>query len=412
MTHSDLFLPAAPTTFTLELTADCNSACVGCGNVFSHSPAALSSEAWQTLLDRIAPYAVVLRLSGGEPTLHPEFDAVLRAVNALGKPFVLFTNGFWLDSEEVLEALCSCRNLDGILVSLHGPSAEIHGEFTGVDSFASVVGNIRQAVALGLRVSTNTVLTQAVFPYLEAMADFALGLGAWSAAFSRYYGPPLPGVELADDQLLEAAGRIATMHAADRRVRFNNSIPFCFSPTPTKQCPAGWSHATVDPWGRVRPCNHSAWILGDLGAEPITAIWQGEAAQRWRALVPEPCAGCEAFAHCRGGCKAQGLVRGNSHDPLIKGALTIARRPEPVERLVLPPTVRPVLSCTLIDEAWGFQLVNRNSRVSLAPAARKLVSALDGTTTLQDIQARWGERALNLVGLLYEKGLVELLSDS
>jgi molybdenum cofactor biosynthesis enzyme MoaA len=47
------------------------------------------------VLDRLAPHAQRLKLTGGEPALPPDFPAIVEYLDVLGVEFVVFTNGLF-----------------------------------------------------------------------------------------------------------------------------------------------------------------------------------------------------------------------------------------------------------------------------------------------------------------------------
>ena len=69
-----------PYIYTLEITSECNVNCVGCGNVFAHGDLYMEPEQLRIALDRISPYAEMLRVTGGEPTLSPAFGEIVQLV--------------------------------------------------------------------------------------------------------------------------------------------------------------------------------------------------------------------------------------------------------------------------------------------------------------------------------------------
>ena len=79
-------------TLYLELTTSCNSACPGCGsvNVRRGSTESLSISVWQRIIDKLAFLGVRLRITGGEPTLHPEFETIVAYMNSKGSPYPVF----------------------------------------------------------------------------------------------------------------------------------------------------------------------------------------------------------------------------------------------------------------------------------------------------------------------------------
>lgn len=403
--------PTRPTTYTFELTPACGHDCLGCGNVFERSsgPAPLDGSAWIALLERLRPHLLNLRLTGGEPTLHPHFPAILHAVERLGVPFVLFSNGCWADPQALVEMLSTCRHLDGVLVSLHGADAPTHAAYVGRDTFERVCANITRLAQAGVRVGSNTLLLRSTAPHISRIVDLSLGLGVSSVHFSRYYGPALPEVELPPEELRAALSAIDALHTRDRRVLFNNCIPLCFfqGSFSAHGCTSGFTHATIDPWGWVRPCTHTPLRLGSLLDEEIEALWQGEALRAWRERVPLACHACAQFGTCRGGCRATALQLGLAQDPLIAAPLT-QETALPPTTLRLPRTARPRANFSLRQDGEVIFLFNRNRSLAVAALSLPVLQALDGSQTLEELGARFGPQALDFIGALLQQGLAQI----
>jgi radical SAM protein with 4Fe4S-binding SPASM domain len=361
--------------FFIELTSACNNACLGCGNVFANnrSPKPLSAQEWCTVLDRIAPSTSWLKITGGEPTLHPEFEEIIEHVATLGIRFTLFTNARWLEPERLVHFLAGIPQLDGLLISLHGARAQSHEAFTCTPgSFDETVANIQLAIDTGLKVTTSTVLTRHSCPEVETIVGLGQELGADHAAFQRFIGVALPEIEPGELELQRAVGAIENIVSGENRisgnghgpkgnrklVRFGTPIPHCFAVNGSYGCLAGIAQATIDPWGNVRPCNHAPLVCGNLLTQSLEEIWHSAAMGAWRKMIPEECLGCGEFEVCRGGCRAVALLRGLEKDPLI-GEPVLERAQQPPEELAL-------------------------------------------------FKERFGQKALDFVGSLYQKGFVEL----
>nr|HID14624.1 radical SAM protein [Anaerolineae bacterium] len=219
-----------PSFLFLELTPTCNNRCIGCCNVFAtqRTPAPLSAQEWEGLIARLASHVTWLKVSGGEPTLHPEFGEIVSFINTLKLPFRLLTNGRWPEPERVLALLQPMASTITLLVSLHGPDAPSHEAFSGVPgSFDEAVTNIRRAVEAGLRVSTSTVLTRYNWNRVEEMVAFAHSLGADHAVFNRYIGRPLPTLEATTAQIVRAVQRVEALITAGEAVRWGTPVPRC-----------------------------------------------------------------------------------------------------------------------------------------------------------------------------------------
>lgn len=398
---------SSPLFAYLELTPVCNNRCSGCGNVFERGEAPpLSAGEWRTILGKLAPHILRLRLTGGEPTLHPEFAKIVALVRDLELSFALFTNARWRDPEKVLRLLRDASNFAGMLVSLHGPDAASHEAFTGVvGSFAEAVANIRSATGARLPVSTSTVITKHNHDRIAEIIRLSQNLGAAHAVFSRYLSPDGDGLSPDAEQL-----RIA-MHAVDHArqqglaVRFSVCIPQCFHPSSSTGCLAGIAYLTVDPFGNVRPCNHAPLIVGNLLEQSLEEVWHSAGMQRWREMTPETCIHCAALPRCHGGCRAAMLMRDLDHDPLMQEPILEAE--DPVQ-LSFPADAYPRFDGLLRPEPFGYVAVRGNRVVPLSHAARSVLLACDGYTTMRQLGVLFGQGALDFLGALYRSGLVEL----
>ncbi|MBN1580123.1 MAG: radical SAM protein, partial [Anaerolineae bacterium] len=296
---------ALPVAYYLELTPVCNNHCPGCGNgetfckepaLCEHQPAKaaipsstrgqwlrdsglmpLDGAEWCDLVERLASHARQFKLTGGEPTLHPDLATIVRQIDCLGVPFTLFTNGRWMDPAALLHLLRDADRFDGFLISLHGPDAATHEAFNGVPgSFAETVANIRRAAQAGFDVAVSMVIDRTNWDCVTETLDFVLCLGANHLVCNRLIGSA-SSVMPSEAQLRAAMAEVGRGCAQGQPVRFGNCIPQCFEPSFSRGCTAGTTFATIDPWGRMRPCNHSPLIAGDVRTQSVETVWHGEA---------------------------------------------------------------------------------------------------------------------------------------
>ena len=320
--NSQMGLDAPLSTLYLELTAACHNACPGCSNVFAHSDPrpGLSAIDWGRVFERLAAHRPHLRFTGGEPTLHPEFEQIVDQAQVMGFAFSVFTNGGWRETERIVRFLTSLTGLECILVSLHGAQPQSHEAFTAIPgSFGETVANIRRAAEAGVRVSTSTVITRQNYAEMPEVIALSQALGARQAVFNRFIGAAMPAVEANSDQIKTAVAAVeyAGHDGSTGRVKFGTPIPHCFTPNGSNGCMAGFAHITVDPWGNVRPCPHVPLIAGNLLTEPLDAILQGPIMQEWRQGYLTQCAGCDQHGNCFAGCRAAALLHPSRRDPFI-----------------------------------------------------------------------------------------------
>lgn len=403
-----------PLFFFLELTSACNNRCPGCPNVFAatRSQNSLPIDTWKQIIEKLAPHTSFFKLTGGEPTLYPQFEHVVKYISHLDIPFTLLTNGRWHDPTRMISFLARESKLTGILVSLHGATAGSHEAFSGVPgSFAEVVANVRLAVEAGLNIATSCVLNRHNVQLIDDTIHLNRSLGVDHIVFNRYIGES--NYALAPDlyEEMTALQRVTELIAdweRDYFVRLGTPLPTCFSSisTSTSGCLAGEAFATVDPWGNVRPCNHAPVQVGNLLKQPFEEIWFGETMLNWRNMVPEACSSCKMLSKCHGGCKAQMILRKRKTDPLMQLNMESTR---PSDSLTIEEHVYPVGDFVLHENRLGGYLLSGGSQIiPISGTTSRILSTFDGVNTVRDIKQDFGLDAVNLIANLYYNGLVRL----
>ena len=396
-----------PATFALELIAACNNRCPGCSNVYAGERARppLPAEWWVRLLDEVAPKAAHIRLTGGEPTLHPGFFDILHAATSHDVQVSVFTNGRWPGGARFLARVRKCPRSPRLVISLHGARAETHEVFTATPgSFVETVENIRLAVESGLEVAISTVITHHNWDELAAVAELGRQLGSVSVTFNRYLGPPLPGIEPSDEELLAAIHTAERLHRSGMPAAPGNVIPQCFVENSTQGCHAGVYYVAIDPWGNVRPCTFSPTVIGSLHESSLYELWHSEAMDAWRGLMPEECTTCAAYPTCHGGCRAMIELRPEKRDPLRREPLHDFLPTQEV--CELPADARPRLQARVRPESFGYALLGGGHVLPVFPQALPILEACDGEHTFAELHARFGDAGLELLGELWSLGMI------
>ncbi len=219
----------------LKVGFSCNNRCTFCaqGDKRAHSRAFLGKELAQKLLDG-RHNASGLVLTGGEPSVHKDILALVRLAKHLGyDPIQLQTNGRLLSLPRVLRAFLEA-GVNEVSPSLHGPTAEIHEALTRAPgSFAQSAAGIRDAVASGVPVITNSVVTKLNLAVLPELVELLVDLGVQQAQLA-FVHPVGTAWELFDDVVprltdvevpLARARGIAM--AANLRL-MTEAVPLCF----------------------------------------------------------------------------------------------------------------------------------------------------------------------------------------
>ena len=412
---------SAPLYCYLELTPECNNHCPGCSNVFvadKHNrhlaePSFMNAKLWHSIIRKLKPHVKCLRITGGEPTLHPEFEAIINCIQESDIPFVIFTNGRWHDPKRLISLLSRCSRFEGLLVSLHGANKETHEAFSGAQgSFKETIRNIQHASHEGINVDTNTVITKANLGQIEEIVNLSESLGANCTVFNRYIGISVSELGVEPDELRDALGRIHRIKESGASVKLGVCIPQCFQRNSSNGCLAGNAFWSIDPWGNVRPCNHAPVFCGNLFSSSVEEIVSSSALEKWHDRIPEQCVHCSLFTNCRGGCRAQAMLLERKKDDLI--GMPIHGRPEEQGsiELELESSARPILRFDARRENFGYVLIRGNHFVPVTADGKALLDECNGYLTLGEIYERFGGEALDFIASLHSEGFIDLAQNS
>ena len=398
-----MFFPSVPLSYAVEITYACNHFCSGCANVLSANRHQVLTE-WKRLFDIIAPpedrskYTQLIRITGGEPTLHPDFFDIIKYIDFFGVPYAVFTNGLWDEPEKLISLFRQCEHLIGLLVSLHGSTAQAHLAFVEntAASFQQTCDNIQQAADAGLEVFTNTVLTKYSCEQIDEMIALSQQLGAGYAVFNRYLGKPHP-FEPSEEQLRRAILRIETLQSQGTACRIGDCVPPCFVPNSSSGANGGIEHCIISPQGNVRPDNLTSYTFGNIFDQRIEDIWQSEKAVWYREQLPEACLSCVELPRCRGGARSVTIEYGLQGDPLMKSPIQ-----EPVHETVeLHPDWKIIPNFTIREETFGYLLCRMNWAVPVSADAKPIRHCVSFSSVLERI--RW-----ILSGVCIGKGALSL----
>jgi SynChlorMet cassette radical SAM/SPASM protein ScmF len=126
---------------------------------------------------------VAVKLTGGEPLIHPEIHHILDYLGENGLSCGLETNGTIL-TKEIAQKVSKFKE-PFVSVSLDGADAETHESMRGVQGcFESALKGIRNLVQTGLRPQIIMSLTNLNKDHMEGLVRLAESLGAGSVKFN------------------------------------------------------------------------------------------------------------------------------------------------------------------------------------------------------------------------------------
>ncbi|HOX46702.1 MAG TPA: radical SAM protein [Myxococcota bacterium] len=342
--------PAPPVEdMIVELTRACDHDCLHCYNVWKnrapYPPAPeLGTAGLLELLGRVVEQEGLthITLSGGEPLLRQDLPLLVDWLAARRLGITLVTNGRLLTAAAI-ERL-GARRVGVWELPLLAVDRAVHDRLSGrAGAFDRATEAMADLKLAGATVVGVFVMTRLNLPQLSQVMELATALGLDGLMLNRFNpgGRGAEHVELLQSSPAELA---AAFSVAERRsaalglpLAVGVPVPPCLvDPAGLTRldfgaCSAGTAHAyyTLDPGGRLRPCNHSPTILGDLRLESFAALRAAPAMQAFRAARPALCAACRLADSCQGGCKAAAEVccgSASAPDPFLAAFAAQRRR--------------------------------------------------------------------------------------
>jgi radical SAM protein with 4Fe4S-binding SPASM domain len=306
---------SAPYRMDLALTYRCNINCSHCYNQRRES-AELSSGEWKKVMRILWEQGIPhFAFTGGEPTLRDDLVELVTFAEDLGAITGLLTNGVRLADAAYIKLLKEA-GLDYVQVTLESPRPEIHDRMVESDAFRHTVQGIRNAVAAGIHVLTNTTLTRANIDGIEEIVPYLKSLGVRSFAVNsiiRAGKSRHVNRGLSEEELLPVLARL--QEQADReQMKFTWYTPtqYCqLNPVEhdlgVKQCTAGKYNLAIEPDGTVIPCQSFFRPLGNILNDDFNKIYDHDflVSLRRRDWAMDKCRECEWLPVCGGGCPLQ-----------------------------------------------------------------------------------------------------------
>ncbi|MBK7398762.1 MAG: radical SAM protein [Myxococcales bacterium] len=164
----------------VRLTFDCNDHCVFCLDAHTHTGEMRDREEVKAqILDGRRKGATRLILSGGEPTIHPNFVDFVRLGRLAGyRKIQTVTNGRRFSYGEFLRRAVD-EGLSEITFSIHGPNAKVHDALVGTKgAFEEELAGLRHALADGRPiVNIDVVINRANVRHLPEMLRMYTEMG-------------------------------------------------------------------------------------------------------------------------------------------------------------------------------------------------------------------------------------------
>jgi len=295
---------------TVELTDRCNLKCIHClRNKDSFELSLLDIERIAADAEKLGAFEVTI--TGGEPTMHPDFFDVLDVFKKRKFKITLFTNAMGLNKDTIKQL--AQYEIEQIHISFYSLNSTVFDFITRVPgSFALVRRNLSLLRELKQTVILKTVVMEQNYKELPDIEKYAEQMGMdWSYNYMIF--PRNNG----DTDVFKY--RVSTEHLKYLRdLGYKSYLTKKRNNKELYICNAGITIADIAADGSVYPCIALRMNAGNIHSDSLINIWNNSDKLNYlRNLKPKDykCYGCEHIGYCN---RCPGLSYAETGDLLGK----------------------------------------------------------------------------------------------
>ena len=320
------------------LTKGCNLACRHCWLAPEFDPhgnkqPVLPLELFEQAIEEAIPLGLSgVKLTGGEPLLHPDFLDMLDVLMQKGLRLALETNGLLCTRE--LAAEISKLDEPFVSISLDGADAKTHDKIRGVrGAFRKATAAVRNLSDCGLKPQVIMSIMSDNVNQLEGVIKLAEDLGAASVKFNIIQptgrGESFHGVvnSLDVEDLIKLGRKVESDLAAKTTLALYFDYPAAFRSLGHVSSGDGCGVCGILSIMGILPTGHFALcgigshipelVFGVAGEDSLQNIWlENPLLNQLRAGLPDRltdiCSKCLMQHYCLGSCIAQNYYRTHS----------------------------------------------------------------------------------------------------
>jgi len=229
------------TSLYVYAAGSCNLACRHCWIVPKYQPDGnggpyIKLEYVEKAIREAKPLGLrSIKLTGGEPMLHPHFRELVALINDAELGIIIETNGTLID-DALARFLKDKSHVCFISVSLDGKDAETHDALRAVPgSYDSAVRGIKALVSVGFRPQMICTLHRGNVSQMAEAITLAESLGCGSVKFNHVqqlgrgeHFAKAEGLEIAE--IIQLYRHLENELVPQSKIRIHFDIPFAFLP--------------------------------------------------------------------------------------------------------------------------------------------------------------------------------------
>jgi SynChlorMet cassette radical SAM/SPASM protein ScmF len=278
------------------IVADCNLICRHCWLSPKHQSnskmaESLSIDIFKSILDQAKPLGLKsIKLTGGEPLLHPKISEILQIIKDYPISLSIETNGT-LCTKEIAREIASIKN-SSAAVSLDGADCKTHEWVRGVKGcFDEAVKGIKNLVETGIQ----TQIIMSVMKHNQGQIEKMVRLGETLRASSIKFNIVQPtgrgeklidgGETLSIEQFLSLGEFVNNTLSSSTKLRLHFDLPLAFRPLSKMFGEKGDGCATCGILGILGVLANGSYALcgignhipelvfGDASRDPLEDVW-------------------------------------------------------------------------------------------------------------------------------------------
>lgn len=297
-----------PQHIVIELTYNCSLFCEHC-----YADAGYGSFMCEDFLNKLIEEIVDLQvttvqLTGGEPTLHPSFERIVKELTNNGIIVTITSNGYF-DSKIDKSFLPIVGTSGYIQISIDGLQ-DSHNKIRGKnDAYEKTLSTVKRLVKMGLDVKVTTCLINQNFSEIEKLISKlkAIGIKWYSVA-----GLDIQGRAKSNNLLVKYDSiTFKNMISKLRNLYEDDSFKilqeeFCEYDKDAlfKNCGAGYNMLKISPIGEINPCILSREKLGKINLEYNLKRFLNDRLSTMNSLskmiapCKDLCGNCKSLEYC------------------------------------------------------------------------------------------------------------------
>ncbi len=334
---SDESIPYPLNELYFYLTDACNLRCRHCwieprSLDEKRTISAIDTDLFTSILNQAEPLGMQgVKLTGGEPLLHPRINELLDMIRQRRLRLSVETNGT-LCTPELAERIAACKHAF-VSVSLDAAEAETHEWIRGKKgSFAAAIAGIENLVAAGLNPQVIMTVMRRNKDQMQPVVRLAESLGAGSVKFNVVQ-PTARGERMhAAGETLDITELVALGKWVDEELSSSTTLSLCFHQPPSFRSLGKMFGAAGDGCyccgilgilgvlvdGSYALCGIGVTvpelIFGHASRDPLKEVWlNAPILKQIRTGLPAQlqgiCADCVMKHICKGSCIAQNYYR-------------------------------------------------------------------------------------------------------